>query len=71
MAYAVLGLLRRTQGRLAESRLAFERAITLDPNFEWANLQLGWTRLFLGETGDAIAHGEKTLRLSPRDPNIF
>jgi adenylate cyclase len=54
-----------------QGRLAFERAITLDPNFEWANHQLGWTLLFLGETGDAIAHSEKSLRLSPRDPNIF
>jgi adenylate cyclase len=71
MAYAILGLLRRMQGRLTESRIAFERAITLDPNFEWANMQLGWTLLFLGESGDAIAHGEKSLRLSPRDPNIF
>ena len=71
MAYAVLGFLRRTQSRLNESRIAFEKAITLDPNFEWANMQLGWTLLFLGEPGDAIAQGEKSLRLSPRDPNIF
>jgi adenylate cyclase len=71
MANAVMGFLRRMQGRLTDSRLALERAITLDPNFEWANLQLGWTLLFLGETGGAIAHGEKSLRLSPRDPNIF
>ena len=71
MAYAVLGFLRRTQARLSESRIAFEKAITLDPNFEWANFQLGWTLLFLGEPRDAIAQGEKSLRLSPRDPNIF
>jgi len=70
MAYAVMGFLRRMQGRLTESRLAFERAITLDPNFEWANHQFGWTLLFLGETGNAIAHSEKSLQLSPRDPNI-
>jgi tetratricopeptide (TPR) repeat protein len=71
MAYAILGLLRRTQSRLTESRIAFEKAITLDPNFEWANMQLGWTLLFLAQPGDAIAQGEKCLRLSPRDPNIF
>jgi TolB-like protein/class 3 adenylate cyclase/Tfp pilus assembly protein PilF len=71
MAYAIMGILRRLQSRLAESRLALERAISLDPNFEWANMQLGWTLLFLGGTGDAIARGEKSLRLSPRDPNIF
>jgi len=71
MAYAVMGLLRRMQSRLNESRIAFEKAMMLDPNFEWANMQLGWTMLFLGEPGDAIAHGEKSLRLSPRDPSIF
>jgi adenylate cyclase len=71
MAYAIMGVLRRMQSRLAESRLAFERAITLDPNFEWANMQLGFTLLFLGGPDDAIVKGEKSLRLSPRDPNIF
>jgi adenylate cyclase len=71
MAYAVMGLLRRMQSRLSESRIAYEKAITLDPNFEWANMQLGWTLLFLGEPEGAIAHGEKSLRLSPRDPSIF
>jgi tetratricopeptide (TPR) repeat protein len=70
MAYAVLGLLRRTHARLSESRIALEKALTLDPNFEWANMQLGWTLMFLGECGDAIGLGERSLRLSPRDPNI-
>jgi len=70
MAYAVLGLLRRTQARLSESRIALEKALALDPNFEWANMQLGWTLMFLGECKDAIPLGEKSLRLSPRDPNI-
>src|SRR5262245_42472173 len=42
MAYAIPGFLRRLQVRLSESRLAFQRAIDLDPNFEWANLQVGW-----------------------------
>jgi TolB-like protein/class 3 adenylate cyclase/Tfp pilus assembly protein PilF len=70
MAYAVLGLLRRMQARLSESRIAFEKALSLDPNLEWANHQLGWTLLFLGELEDAIGLGEKSLRLSPRDPNI-
>jgi adenylate cyclase len=49
MAYAIMGFLRRMQSRLTEARIAFEKAITLDRNFEWANLQLGWTLLFLGE----------------------
>jgi len=71
MAYAIMGFLRRMQGRLTEARTLFERAIAIDPNLEWAHLQFGWTLLFLGEPQEAIAQGEQSLRLSPRDPNIF
>jgi TolB-like protein/class 3 adenylate cyclase/Tfp pilus assembly protein PilF len=70
MAYAVLGYMRRLQARLPESRIALEKALALDPNFEWANMQLGWTLMFLGECKDAIPLGEKSLQLSSRDPNI-
>ena len=70
MAYAVMGFMRRQQARLPESRIALEKALALDPNFEWANMQLGWTLMFLGECEEAIPLGEKSLRLSPRDPNI-
>jgi adenylate cyclase len=44
--------------------------MSLDPNNEAANRQLGWTLLFLGEPCAAIARGEKSLRLSPRDPHL-
>ena len=71
MAYATLGMLRRMQVRLAESRIALEKAVTLDPNNDTANRQLAWTLLFLAEPDAAIAQGEKSLRLSPRDPYIF
>src|SRR5260370_5365651 len=70
MAYSVIGLLRRIQSRLTESRIALEKGITLDPNNELANRQLGWTLLSLGELGSAFAQGQKILRLSPRDPNV-
>jgi len=70
MAYAVLGLLRRMQARLGESRIALEKALSLDPNFEWANMQLCFTLLFLGQCEDAIGPGEKSLQLSPHNPNI-
>jgi adenylate cyclase len=71
MAYAILGTLRRMQVRLAESRIALEKALTLDPNNDLANRQLAWTLLFLAEPDAAIVRGEKSLRLSPRDPYIF
>jgi tetratricopeptide (TPR) repeat protein len=70
VAYSTLGYLRRLQSRLTESRVALEESISLDPNNEAANRQLGWTLLFLGGPGDAIARGEKSLRLSPRDPHL-
>ena len=71
MAYAMLGVLRRVQVRLTKSRIALEKAITLDPNNVYANRQLAWTLLFLAEPDAAITRGEKSLRLSPRDPYIF
>jgi adenylate cyclase len=71
MPYAIIGLLKRLQSRLADSRAALETAINLDPNNEWAYRQLAWTLLFLGEPEASIALGEKSLRLSPRDPGAF
>jgi hypothetical protein len=59
MVYAVLGFLRRMQARLSEARIAPEKALTLGPNFEWANMQLGWTPMFLGECRDAIGSAKK------------
>jgi adenylate cyclase len=70
MAFSILGYLRRLQSRLIESRIALEKAITLDPNNESANRHLGWTLLFLGGPNDAIARGQNSLRLSPRDPRL-
>jgi adenylate cyclase len=71
MAYSIMGLLRRLQGRLTESRIALEKAITLDPNNVMGNIQLGFTLLFLGRPDEAIAQAEKVLRLSPRGSNIW
>jgi adenylate cyclase len=71
-AHEAMGLLRRLQGgRLSESRMEHETALALDPNNRSAVEQLGWTLLHLGEPEAAIAQGEKVLRLSPRDPNIW
>ena len=70
VAYSIMGYLRRLQGRLTKSRIALEEAISLDPNNKSANRQLGWTLLFLGRPDDAIDRGEKSLRLSPRDPSL-
>jgi TolB-like protein/Flp pilus assembly protein TadD len=71
-AHEAMGFLRRVQGgRLSESRMEHETALALDPNNLSAVRQLGWTLQHLGEPDAAIAQGEKALRLSPRDPNIW
>jgi len=64
-ARAALGILRRVQNRLDESRIELETAIALEPNFAAAFWMLGTTLILLGQPGAAILVGEKGLRLSP------
>jgi len=71
LARSAMGFLRRLQNRLIESRVEFETAIALGANNEWSPGQLGWTLLFLGEPEAGLIWGEKHLRLSPRDPNVW
>jgi adenylate cyclase len=67
-ARAALGLLRRLQNRLDESRIELETAIALVPNYAPAFCQLGMTLICLGHPEAAIPKIEKGLRLSPHDP---
>jgi len=64
-ARAALGLLRRLQNRLDESRIELETAIALAPNFAPGFLMLGTTLILLGEPEAAILETNKGLRLSP------
>jgi adenylate cyclase len=70
MAHFALGILRRFQNRLTESRIEQEAAIALDHNNARAFHQLGLTMMFLGQPEAAIAHIEKAIRLNPHDANI-
>jgi TolB-like protein/Tfp pilus assembly protein PilF len=70
-AHSEMGLLRRVQNRLTESRIEFERAISLGANDELLHGQLGWTLLFLGHPDAGFAESEKALWLSPRGPTIW
>src|SRR5262249_24861615 len=64
-ARAALGLLRRLQNRLEESRIELEVAVALAPNYAPAYWLLGTTLAFLGQPNAAIPPIEKALRLSP------
>lgn len=65
-----MGVLRRSQNRLTESRIELETAIALDRNDAIAFFQLGVTLMYLGRPEVAISHIEKSIRLNPRDPNL-
>jgi adenylate cyclase len=70
-AHEAMGLLRRVQGRWAESQAEFERAIALDRNDPWAMRQLGMTVLIQGKPESAIPYLENSIRLDPYAPNLF
>src|SRR5207237_3379101 len=63
-ARAALGLLRRVQNRLDESRIQLETAIALAPNYAAAFWMLGTTLILLGQPDAAILVGEKGLQFS-------
>ena len=65
-----MGVLRRSQNRLTESRIELETAVALDRNDAIAFFQLGVTLMYLGQPEEAISHIEKSIRLNPRDPNL-
>jgi adenylate cyclase len=67
-ARTALGLLRRLQNRLDESRIELETVVTLVPNYAPAFCQLGMTLICLGQPETAIPKIEKGIRLSPHDP---
>jgi len=69
MAHYAMAMLRRSQGRLIESKIEFETAIALDRNNARAYFNLGQTLIFLGHPQAAIPHIEKAIRLNPFDRN--
>jgi adenylate cyclase len=64
-AHFAQGRLRRLQNRLVESRIALEKALSVDPHYTGAMLQLGITLIYLGQPKAALAQLERALRLTP------
>ena len=69
-AHFAMGILRRVQNRLVDSRTEMEAAVGLDRNNAWAVLQLGLVLIWLGQPEEGIPHIEKAIRLNPHYPNI-
>jgi adenylate cyclase len=70
MAHVAIGVLRRIQLRLSESKMEFETAIALDRNNARAIFQLGQTMMWLGQPEAGIPLLEKAIRLNPHDPTL-
>ena len=70
MAHVAMGILRRLQHRLSESKMEFETAIALDRNNARAIFQLGQTMMWLGQPDAGIPLLEKAIRLNPHDPTL-
>jgi adenylate cyclase len=70
IAYHAMAMLRRSQNRLTEARIAAEKSVALDHNNSAALYELGVTHMYLGQPEVGIPHIEKAIRLSPRDPRV-
>jgi TolB-like protein len=68
MAHYAMAMLRRSQNRVTEARIAAERAVALDHNNAAALYELGLAEMYLGRPAAAVPQIEKAIRLSPRDP---
>src|SRR3954453_13610224 len=71
MAHAVMGLLRRTEDRMAEAIAEFETAISLDRNNAYTIRYLGATLMLSGQPEPCIPHVEKALKINPRETFAF
>jgi adenylate cyclase len=67
VTHSLMGVLRRVQGRLTDSRIELEIAIELSPSYSNAIAQLGLTLASLGDPERGIPLIERSLRLSPHD----
>ena len=68
--YYALGTVLQLQGKHTDSRAAFERAISLNPNFAPAFAMLGQEMHFLAMGEKTAELVQKAMRLSPRDPDF-
>ncbi len=67
----VLGTAHTIVRNNGTARILLERAVSIDPNAAWAWSRLGWLEAYDDNCDPAIAHFEKSRRLSPFDPLTF
>jgi len=59
-----------TQGRHEEAREAYETALALNPSLANVHAKLAANAVFTGRSGEALAHVDQAIHLSPHDPQL-
>ncbi len=68
---SVLGTVHTITRNYGTARIILERAVSIDPNAAWTWSRLGWLEAYADRLEPALAHFEKSRRLSPFDPLTF
>jgi adenylate cyclase len=71
LVLSVLGTVHTIVRNHGTARILLERAVAIDPNAAWTWSRLGWLETYAENVAGAIAHFEKSRRLSPLDPMTF
>ena len=71
LVLSVLGTVHTIIRNHGTARILLERAVSIDPNAAWTWSQLGWLETYSDNCEAALAHFEKSRRLSPLDPMTF
>ncbi|MFN7950007.1 MAG: tetratricopeptide repeat protein [Blastocatellia bacterium] len=67
-AWHFLGLALHNQGKIKDARKAFERAISLRPDYAPSRAALAYMLLLTNKTAEAKAEAEQALRYDPQNP---
>jgi adenylate cyclase len=71
LVLSVLGTVHTIIRNHGTARILLERAVSIDPNAAWSWSRLGWLETYSDNPEVALAHFEKSRRLSPLDPMTF
>ncbi|TDI54363.1 MAG: tetratricopeptide repeat protein [Alphaproteobacteria bacterium] len=71
LVLSVLGTVHTIVRNHGTARILLERAVSIDPNAAWTWSRLGWLETYADNPEVALAHFDKSRRLSPLDPMTF
>ena len=71
LVLSVLGTAHTIVRNYSTARILLEKAVSIDANSAWAWSRLGWLESYEDNCDPALAHFEKSRRLSPFDPLNF